>query len=250
MENRPSPRFWELDVLRAAAVFMMILYHILYDLEYFGDHEFGLSTLPWVIYARFGASIFIVLVGISLTLSFSRKEAKGKPEKDIQLKQVKRGIMIFFLGLIITFTTWFLLDEFVIVFGILHLIGISILLALPLVRFRSLNIVLGIAIIIIGAILIEPNFEFPWLVWLGFRPMEYHYVDYFPLLPWFGVVLIGIVAGHWLYPKYERIFNLPDLSENIMIKNLAFIGRHSLLIYLTHQPVIIIILYVAGLISF
>jgi len=105
MENTPSPRFWELDVLRAAAIFMMIFYHILYDLEYFGNHDFGLSTLPCVIYARIGASIFIVLVGISLTLSFSRAEVEGKPEKDIQLKQIKRGITIFFLSLIITFIT-------------------------------------------------------------------------------------------------------------------------------------------------
>jgi len=250
MKNAPLTRFWELDVLRAIAVIMMIFYHIFYDLEYFGDHDFGLSTLPWVIYARFGASIFIVLVGISLTLSFSRAEVGGIPEKEIQLKQVKRGIMIFLLGLVITFTTWYLIDEFVIVFGILHLIGLSVLLALPLIKYRSLNLILGIIFIILGAILIYPNFEFPWLVWLGFRPMEYDYVDYFPLLPWFGVVLIGIVAGHVLYPKYKRIFNLPDLSENIMIKPLTVIGQHSLLIYLVHQPIIIIILHDFGLISF
>jgi uncharacterized membrane protein len=250
MDKRQPPRFWELDILRAAAVFMMIFYHILYDLEYFGEHDFGLDSLPWVIYARIGASIFIVLVGISLTLSFSRAEVKGIPEKGIQLKQVKRGAMIFGWGLIITFITWYILDEFVIVFGILHLIGLSILLGLTFVKYRLLNVVLGMVIIIIGAILIYPNFEFPWLVWLGFRPMEYNYVDYFPLLPWFGVVLIGIAAGHVLYPKYERIFSLPDLSENMIIKPLTFIGRHSLFIYLVHQPILFTVLYMAGLISF
>jgi uncharacterized membrane protein len=250
MQKTPLSRFWELDVLRAAAIIMMILFHILFDLEYFGDRDFGLDTLPWIIYARLGASIFIVLVGISFTLSFTRAEVGGKPEKDIQLKQIKRGAMIFFLGMIITFTTWYLLDEFVIVFGILHLIGISIILSLLFVKYRELNIALGIIFIILGAILIEPNFEFFGLVWLGFRPITYNYVDYFPILPWFGVVLIGIAAGHLLYPKYERIFKTPDISENIVIKSLASIGRHSLLIYLVHQPVIITVLYAIGLVSF
>jgi uncharacterized membrane protein len=250
MENTPLSRFWEVDLLRAVAVIMMILFHILYDLEYFGDYDFQLGSLPWIIYARVGALIFIGLVGVSLTLSYSRSIVEGRSEKTEQDKQVKRGLMIFSWGLIITFITWYLLKEFIIVFGILHFIGLSIIIAFPLIKYKSLNLALGTVFIVLGVILIYPNFEFPWLVWLGFRPIEYDYVDYFPLLPWFGVVLIGIVVGHSLYPKYKRKFNLPDLSENTIIKPFCFIGRHSLLIYLAHQPIIIILLYDAGLISF
>lgn len=249
MENSPLSRFWELDLLRAAAVIMMILFHILYDLEYFGDYDFNLGSLPWIIYARVGALIFIGLVGISLTLSYSRAPLEGRSEKIERLKQVKRGLMIFSWGLIITFVTWYLLDEFIIVFGILHFIGLSIIIALPLIKYKSLNLALGTVFIILGVILIYQNFEFPWLVWLGFRPMEYDYVDYFPLLPWFGVVLIGILAGHSLYPKYKRKFNLTDLSEHTLMKPFCFIGRHSLFIYLVHQPVLIAILYAMGLVN-
>ncbi len=246
MENAPASRFWEIDLMRAVAIIMMIIFHFLYDLEYFGDYDFKLGSLPWLFYARAGASVFIALVGISLTLNFSKAELEGISEKDTRLKQVKRGLMVFSWGLIITVITWYFLGEFVIVFGILHLIGLSIIIAIPFIKYRSLNLALGIIFIILGIILIYPNFEFSGLVWLGFRPMEYDYEDYFPLLPWFGVVLVGIVIGHALYPKYKRKFKLPDLSQNSVMKPLCFIGRYSLFIYLIHQPVLIAILYALG----
>ncbi|MCX6818607.1 MAG: heparan-alpha-glucosaminide N-acetyltransferase domain-containing protein, partial [Candidatus Aenigmarchaeota archaeon] len=64
---------------------------------------------------------------------------------------------------------------------------------------------------------------------------------YFPILPWFGVILIGIFFGNKLYPNAKRSFNIIDLSKFRIIKLLSFLGRHSLFIYLLHQPVIIII---------
>jgi uncharacterized membrane protein len=86
-------------------------------------------------------------------------------------------------------------------------------------------------------------------MWLGFVPQQLYSVDYYPLLPWFGVVLIGVCAGNTLYPNHRRRFALPDLSRVIPLRALAFMGRHSLLIYLVHQPLIILLLSLTGVIS-
>ncbi|MCK5560415.1 MAG: DUF1624 domain-containing protein [Thermoplasmata archaeon] len=249
MQKNQSPRFWEIDLLRAVAIIMMIIFHFLYDLDYFGDYDFNLDAGLWWVFRRSVAIIFLTLVGISLTLTFSRAETNGLPAREINQKTIKRGLMIFAWGLIITLITWVFLREVVIVFGVLHLIGVSIILALAFLKLRHWNLVIGAGIIIAGIFLRFYYFGFPWLVWLGFRPYEYNYIDYFPLLPWFGVVLIGIVIGHTLYPKYKRKFNLPDLSENTVMKPLYFIGQHSLFIYLVHQPVLITLLYALGFVN-
>ena len=82
----------------------------------------------------------------------------------------------------------------------------------------------------------------PWLIWLGIPQIGRPMADWYPVLPWFGLVLLGITAGHSLYPSGVRRFALPDWSSAPVIRQLSFLGRHSLLIYLVHQPVLLAIL--------
>ena len=215
MENKLAQRFWEIDLLRAVAIIMMITFHLLFNLNYFGNYDFNLESGFWLVLARVTALIFLMLVGISLSLSFAHAAQDEFSVKNTRLKQLKRGLMIFSWGLIITIITWLSLGELIIIFGVLHLIGISIILAIAFLKLRHWNLVIGIIIILIGILLFNYNFGFPWLIWLGFRPYEYYYVDYFPLLPWFGVILIGIFLGDLLYPHYRRKFKLPELSEGL-----------------------------------
>ncbi|MCD4800984.1 MAG: DUF1624 domain-containing protein, partial [Methanococcoides sp.] len=78
------------------------------------------------------------------------------------------------------------------------------------------------------------------------QPTGFRSYDYFPLIPWFGVMLIGIFIGNELYPQCKRKFALSDISEFLPIRILMYMGKRSLLIYLLHQPVLIAILYIAG----
>jgi uncharacterized membrane protein len=87
------------------------------------------------------------------------------------------------------------------------------------------------------------SFGFPWLVWLGFRPHGFHSIDYIPLLPWFGIFLLGIFMGDTFYGEGKRGFKFPEL-DNWVAGKICFIGRHSLMIYMTHQIVIIFILQI------
>ncbi len=237
-------RFWEIDCLRGLAVVLMIFFHFVTDLDFLRVWDVELYSGFWWFFPRAIAATFILLVGTSLTLSLARVRQTRLAGARLYPKYLKRGLVIFSWGLVITLGTWLLYPQGFVIFGILHFIGVAIILAYPFLRFRYGNLVLGVILIALGVYLEGLTVGFPWLVWLGLRPRHFHTVDYFPLLPWFGVVLIGVFLGHTLYPGYTRRFRLPDGSNLALVRGFGFLGRHSLLIYLIHQP---ILLALAGL---
>ena len=103
--------------------------------------------------------------------------------------------------------------------------------------------------LVIGTLLYTVYFDFPWLLWLGFTPHNYYTLDYFPLLPWFGFVLLGIFVGSRLYAGNERRFGLTVGGDNRAVEGLRYLGRRSLLIYFVHQPVIIAVLLGLGVVD-
>jgi uncharacterized membrane protein len=238
--KKTDTRFWEIDSLRGTAIIMMILFHILYDLNYFNLLHLSLYSGGFLVYVLFTASILLGLVGVSLTLSYNRVKNQLSDKERI-LKYVWRGSKIFGVGIFVTIATWLYLGDGFVIFGVLHCIGISIILGYFFLRFRYLNLGLGVIIIIFGIILKYQTFDFPWLLWLGFRSSAFYTVDYFPLFPWFGVVLLGIFFGNILYMEYSRRYQLRDLSSNVVVRFLGIIGRHSLIIYLLHQPILFIL---------
>ena len=235
--------------MRGIAIVMMIVFHVMYDLDFFGAALLNVQSGFWFYFARATATIFLLLVGISLTLSFSRATQTQGTGKKLYQKYLKRGSTIFAWGLVITVLTWVFLREGFVVWGILHLIGISIILAYPLLKFRYWNLLLGLSFMALGLFLKNVSVGFPWLLWLGLTPNNFYSLDYFPILPWFGVVLIGLFIGNLLYPEYTRNFTLRDLSQVKGIRLLSFLGKHSLLIYLVHQPILITVLYLLNLVS-
>lgn len=98
---------------------------------------------------------------------------------------------------------------------------------------------IGILALAVGHILNGLSAPWPWLLPLGVAPQGMRMVDYYPLLPWFGVMLLGIAAGKVAYASGVRRFSLPDLSTSATVGALSLVGRHSLLIYLAHQPILI-----------
>ncbi len=245
MQENQKMRFWEVDLLRGLAVVMMIVFHIFYDLNYFGIYRVDISSGFWFFFPRIIAGIFILLVGVSLSLSYSRAEVLGRKDR-IFRRLLKRGLWIFSLGMAVTVVTYLLVEERFIVFGILHFIGISIILAYPFLKLKALNLGLGAAAIGLGLYLQSLSFPFPWFLWLGLAPDGFYTLDYIPLFPWFGVVLAGIFLGNALYGKYQRRFTLLDLSGSALPGALCLLGRSSLFIYLIHQPLIVAALVIMG----
>jgi len=235
-----TERYWEIDFLRGLAVIAMVFFHFLFDLNFFTKYSFDLySGLFWGI-GRFAGITFLLLVGLSLTISYNRRKQN---EQKLFKRYLFRGARIFFFGLLITAATFIFVPQGTILFGILHLVGASIILAYPFLRKKWLNLFLGSFIFLFGLYLQGFSYDFPWLLWLGFPPANFYTFDYYPLLPWFGVVLIGIFLGNSFYPQGKRKFKFPEFSETNFFKQINFLGRNSLIIYLLHQPVLIAIVY-------
>jgi uncharacterized membrane protein len=232
-------RLWEIDLLRGIAILMMIIFHTLFDLNFFQIIPVDVITGFWRYFAYATASLFLFIVGVSLIISHARAEQKIDGFSLIK-KFILRGAGIFCLGLLVTLATWLYLGEGFVIFGILHLIGISVMLSLLFFRFKKYNILIGIVVIGTGY-LMSGIYGAIWLLPLGIHPVTFWSVDYTPLFPWFGVVLIGMGIGSWVYPAGKRQFALRRLPD-VMVSPLSFLGRHSLLIYLVHQPVIILLL--------
>lgn len=250
VKGKAPGRFWELDAGRGAALLLMLLYHGLYNLKHFGNYPgLPLDNLFWHLFQRGTASFFILLLGVSLGLSRDRARGGTAGGAGLFPKYLKRGLYIFAWGLVITLVTRPLLGEGYIVFGILHLAGLSVILAYPFLARPYLGLPAGILLIAAGPLASNTRVGFPWLLWLGLRPEAFYTADYFPLVPWFGLVLLGIAGGRALYPGHSRGFPLGDRSHLAPVRGLCFLGRNSLLFYLLHQPLLLGLFYLLGLVS-
>src|SRR5215216_3593314 len=235
-------RFWEVDAARGVAIAMMAVYHLVYDLDNFGGYGIESTSGFWAYFADATASAFLVLVGISLAISYSRGGS-------LFGKYLRRGLRIFAYGMALTIV-FFVLGMGIVAFGILHLIGVSIILAYPLLRYRLPNLFLGILVFAVGAYMMaqDVSSESPWLLPFGVVPENLFMPDYRPLLPWFGVVLLGLFAGNVLYGDGKRPAVVAKRAP-VVARPLLPLGRNSLFIYLIHQPILIALLAGLGIIE-
>lgn len=243
---RVQERFWEIDLLRGMAIVLMISYHALFDLRFCGSPAVGPGDSFWYWAPRSIASIFVLLAGLSLSISHSRAKMQA-PKNKLFFKYLRRGAGIFLCGMAITAVTWLLFPDEYIIFGILHFIGLSVILAYPFLGLRCANLALGAICIAAGVFLEHMSFPFSHLLFIGFVPHGFASLDYFPLLPWFGLILWGIFLGNILYAGNKRRFFLPDRPRNMVVDILGYAGQHSLIIYLLHQPLIVAFLCLLGI---
>lgn len=232
-------RFWELDFLRGIAIIMMVIFHLLWDLNYFNFIEISLFTGNWAYFQRITAGLFLFVAGIVLTVSYNR-------HKEIFVEKfLKRGLLIFGAGLVITALTLIAIPKQFIYFGILHLIGVSVILSIPFIQKKKFNLILGISLILLGTFVNLFALRIPFMVWLGID-MPTQTLDFFPVIPWFGVVLLGIFVGNSVYEKgIPRFKFVKPFNTNA----LEFLGKNSLLIYFLHQPILFSIVYLFSMIG-
>jgi uncharacterized membrane protein len=231
---RGRTRLPEIDAARGLAVLLMVVYHIGFDLNLYGLASFPVQG-GW--YDGFGnaiAALFLLVVGISLWVSHGWAIERYGAARAFQRRLRRAGWIAGGAGGISLFSWWFD-PERVIFFGILHLIAISILLASPLVRRPILAGLVGGGILVAGVPLAEWRVPFPGLAWLGIRPFGLSTLDYYPLVPWFGWVCLGVAVGACLYPGLTR----RSLSASKAPLWLVGVGRRSLIIYLLHQPILL-----------
>lgn len=248
-------RAFELDALRGLALFLMVLHHTAYDLRYIFDLNilaFQERDYFWAFIQPFFVCVFVVISGICC--QFSRSNPK-------------RALKLLVFSVILTTSTVivdrFFIDGVAIYFNIIHLLTVgTALFALfdwwEQKSQNSGNKRVGNAVLLLSALtflflvdgfdyydgMVETNLLIPF----GIQSRNFVEMgDYLPMVPWLGVFIIGVLLGRFCYEKKETFFpNAPSVLKKIT-KPFEFIGRHSLLVYLIHQPIVLGILYLLRL---
>lgn len=233
-----KPRYQLLDLLRGIAILAMVVFHIGWDLYYFGFSPVDVTTDPgWVVFQKSILTTFLLLVGAGLWLGHGAR---------IRWRAFwRRWLMIAVAALLVTAGTLWLLPDYYVFFGVLHAIALFSLLALPLLRLPAWGqAAIGTAIVVLSFAYTNSAFTDRALAWIGFWPVSPPTSDVVPIFPWFGVVVLGIAAIRILAATGfgQRVLALR--SDLPVARGLAFLGRWSLPIYLVHQPVIIGALWV------
>ena len=234
-------RFWEIDFLRGVAIFMMVIFHFVWDLNYFYNIDINFHFGFWKIFQILTASLFIFLVGVSSYLSSQKNNVNF-------VLFFKRGLKVFSFGLLISVVTRILFPSEYIIFGILHFIGVAIIISYFFLNLKYLNLFFGFLFIIVGGIIKTNYFTSVYLIPFGFIPNNFSSLDYFPVFPWFGIVLFGIFWAQLFYKDNERLFVFNFKNNNFLSKKTSYIGRKSLIIYLLHQPILFLLFFISTLI--
>jgi uncharacterized membrane protein len=236
-----NSRFPAIDALRGAALVAMFVYHFSFDLNYFGLIQQNFYEDPfWIGGRALILSSFLLLVGVGLVLA-NRNEIRW-PAVWRRLGQIVGCAVLVSIGSYLMFPqSW-------IYFGVLHHIAVASLLGLASLRLEWTNAVLGLALVGLGASLKISFFDAPSLQWIGLMTHKPITEDYVPMLPWFGVVLLGIFVGkRFLSGGYVRMKAWRPAGGASRL--LAFAGRHTLFLYMVHQPVFIGVLYCVSSVS-
>jgi uncharacterized membrane protein len=221
-----SGRLPAIDIARGIALIGMVVFHVTLDLEMFGVVAPGTIVSPgWVVFARLVAGAFIFLAGVSLVLAHGQ---------GIRWRHFVRGTGVVALGAsAVSVATVIAMPWVWIFFGILHSIAVSRVLGLAFLRAPVwLMIAVGLAVWAAPYLWQSDIFNTRWLAWIGFSTLQPPSMDLEPVFPWFGPFLLGMATA--------RLGLVPGWSwPGAAGRALAWAGRHSLWIYLAHQPLIL-----------
>lgn len=213
-------RIWEIEYLRVFAIILMIIYHTAYDLSQFAGWQVNFASGFWFWYGKLSA-IFLFVSGISS--GFSRRGT------------VKKGLKLLLIGLGISLVTYFILGDQYVRYGVLHFLGTCLLLYPLLSRLRVWQLaVLAGAIFGLALPFSRIEINSGLLLPLGIKYPGFSSADYFPLVPYLGVYLLGIIAYKVYYYKKKSFFPF-DWGN----KYVTAVSRRSLTIYILHQPVLL-----------
>ncbi|QFU07243.1 hypothetical protein PARPLA_01236 [Rhodobacteraceae bacterium THAF1] len=225
------PRLDIVDVVRGIAIAGVVLFHLVWDLAFLGVIPPGISVHPfWLLFGRLLAGTFMVLVGVSLVLATAggfRRQAF-----------LRRLVVLIVAAVIISVVTRVIFPQNFVYFGILHAIAVASVVGVLVSRLSTSVIVgLGFATYALGFLWTSETFDPRWLAWTGFAAYPPPSNDFVPFFPWIGLTLFGIAGTRIAFARNLILYARPLHGHTA--RSLAWLGRHSLTVYLIHQPILL-----------
>lgn len=219
--------------MRAAAIVLMVIFHFIYDLKFFGYVSWDIPDgSGWREYRYVILLLFFLCVGFGISIVHREKT---------HLKAFfKRIALVVGAAALVTVSSLITVPENWIFFGVLHFIAVASLVALPFARSPRIALLTGVFVII--------AFNLRWISsrW-PFDPVRHllptYTNDYVGFFPWIGVVLIGVWLAHLSWIKSDP---LGWIGPN---KYVSFMSKHSLVIYLVHQPIFFALFGLVGFVT-
>ena len=224
------PRYALIDTVRGVAILLMFVYHFSWDLTFFGFAQFQIFSNPyWIWFAKIIASIILFVMGVSQVMARRR----GLTPK----AYFRRLGFIAACAGVVSLTTYQIDPATYVFFGILHHVALaSVILAALIYLPTSALIVLATLCVVAPNFLASPIFSADWLLWTGLSTSQPVSVDFVPLVPWFSVLLLGVVLGRLMFSDgtVPKLFMWQP--SNPLTRLVCLAGRYSLLLYMIHQP--------------
>jgi uncharacterized membrane protein len=237
----PLARFGLLDQARGLALVAMIVYHGLWD-----GFQFGL--LIWTperdaamrLAAQIIAGSFLTISGLSLALA-------AATQSDLLLRNRsfwKRTAIVSGAAILVSAASFVVLPQAPIYFGILHHIALaSVVIALVAPHHAFLAATIAAVVLITNAYVAEPVLNHPAIIWLGLGTQTPVTADWVPAFPWLAAGLLGFAIGKQILVPWLSSRAPSGQTDFTPRDPLTWMGRHSLVIYLIHQPILIGLIY-------
>ncbi|MEJ2045421.1 MAG: heparan-alpha-glucosaminide N-acetyltransferase [Reinekea sp.] len=217
----PTTRIHLIDQMRGIAIILMAVFHFSYDLSAFHFITFSMhgSFFPWFRFVI--VTLFFLSVGAGLYLAHT----PIFQSKNFWLRELKIAAGAVF----ITLSTFVMYPRTWVWFGVLHFIALASLIAVPFIRFPKAALITGICIFLLFNLTDWFNLHFLWQTLRQPLHLPPGTQDLTRLIPWLGMVLIGIYFGH------VRGFGIKRIPLGILNKPVDFLSKHSLIFYIVHQ---------------
>ncbi len=225
-----SSRLLFIDYWKSLAIFSMIIYHFLFDLNFFNLLKIDLSFAPIRFIQLFSGLSFILISGFLSSYLPSKNKFP-----------IRRFLILLSIALLISAATWVFPHDSFIKFGIIHFMAFATLLGFfTLKTSQNQKLFFSLITIFLGFYFSSLSTKIPFLFFLNLLTPDFSSLDFYPIFPFFGVFLFGQYLASTMFPLFVETA-LSFLPNSSLIQK---ISENSLLIYLIHQPLIISLLFV------
>jgi len=239
-------RFIEIDFIKGIAIISMVIFHFFYLSTHMNVKAYDCDSGILRFLARFSHLTFITMSGLNMAISIANKK-----REDYQLKKIKRGVYLIALGLVISYVSKLQFGELYVKFGIMHFMGTATILSSFYTNLPKFSTILAMLIFTFNIILKTTpikNWFYdicstnPFLCFItGILNIKYSSLDHFPLIPYLGFFSLGIGLAYYLYNlkgkkerKYQFLGVLDNYKDNVIVKNISWMGKRTLEIYVIH----------------